>query len=710
MLVAFGCVEKAPPSSSGQPEGEASAKLPPKPTLPEPPTMAVPVPLWRGGKVVHEVDASLASLHGHLVIDLGEAWTPYIFTDGVRPDGKEAPNVFRPTYLALARGEYPDDYNGERAKDDKYLELYGVQPTLTLLRERFRKTASLDCARGLDYQPFTDFHALITYSTNPVAKKFADDFAFNRGQVQRMMRERNVDAPEALDVAKLDSRDKDRLKRYLRAAPVHAALFAAQQRLDCEGYTKGKGRLIPGTLDWGTHMALAEFERRHHVYSWGMLGKDTIEYLRMPPMEAERQGVLRVLTERATHAAAVIEDGSTSKLPDGTPRTFRGADGKPHPVPDLVSDLRERIVAAFGLQTPESTLAWLESLGDLPPTEHRYVAIDGPELPEYYDGDMVLTLDYDRGDVWYDFPFDDTGKETAQPVERRPRVTLFTFYNGQKIPLAKYGTTIGGWRSENVDDVVMWKYKESPVGPRVWKEIVAAPVWLPPDGTPPKDLLKKRKHRKPDEPEYEIKREELGPGYASAYGLVAAYHRKFVERADGSIALGQDEGIRTHGSVDYMSIMQRHSHGCHRLHNHIAVRLMSFVLAHRPHKRWGQQPLAWKKEYEYEDETYELEMKQAGYLFELDTPLRVEVLEGRVRGEVKQPLDFVIPKFNPDAGAYLMPDGGGAVQVRGDQLVGVPAPDRLDAGVPGGPGLDAYGDPVPTAPAPPAPAPTPPVP
>ena len=33
----------------------------------------------------------------------------------------------------------------------------------------------------------------------------------------------------------------------------------------------------------------------------------------------------------------------------------------------------------------------------------------------------------------------------------------------------------------------MWKYKDSPVGPGVWQQIVAAPVWLPPESTPPRE-------------------------------------------------------------------------------------------------------------------------------------------------------------------------------------------------------------------------------
>ena len=209
---------------------------------------------------------------------------------------------------------------------------------------------------------------------------------------------------------------------------------------------------------------------------------------------------------------------------------------------------------------------------------------------------------------------------------------------------------------------------------------MASPVWLPPDSTPPRELLKRRKERKAGEPEFEVNYHETGPSYASAYGLVAAYHREYLQRADGTIALGRDEGIRTHGSVDYMSIMRRHSHGCHRLHNHIAVRLMSFVLAHRPHKRLGQEPLVWKKLLEYEEEQYMMEIRQGGYVFELNAPLRINVAEGRIRGQVKKALEFPIPKWDELYGAYVTPEGG-AVQMRGDHLVEVPLP-QPDGGIP----------------------------
>ena len=62
------------------------------------------------------------------------------------------------------------------------------------------------------------------------------------------------------------------------------------------------------------------------------------------------------------------------------------------------------------------------------------------------------------------------------------------------------------------------------------------------------------------------------------------------------------------------------------------------------------------------------------------TPLKVEVLEGRIRGQLKQPIEFAIPKYDPALGAYVSPDGG-AVELRGDKLIDVPLPQVPDAGV-----------------------------
>ncbi len=670
--------EEAPPSPTPDPTPPPAPVAEPEP---EPAPIVHPIEVWEAGEVVRTVERQTAVEDGLVLLELGEDWTPYLFSELDPATGQRLPNAYRPTFLALARGETPPDHHGERASRDKYLELYGIPPTLGVLRERLRSASQLECASTLDLEPLRSFTGFVAYRDNDRARREARGFLALERQVTRWMERQGVASDADLDESGFDAREQAKLREYRAKRADVEAVRAAQLRLDCEGFFEGKGRYERGALDWATHEALAEFERRHRVYGWGFLGRDTLERLRESPAEVEREAVLRVLTERAIHAAGVIEDGSIVGNA-GQPRTFVGADGRRHPIPNLEAQLREKLIEVFGLQTAASTLAWLEGLGELIPSRSVEVAFRGPEIPEYYGPEMALSVETDRGDVWYEFPYDDQGRERAQPVQRRPRLTVFTSYRGQRIPLARFVTTIGGWRSEQIDGTVMWKYKQSEVGERVWSRIVAAPVWLPPESTPARELL----HRNPQrgrrgEPRYLVNYHETGPSYASAYGLVAAYHTTFAETQDG-IRLGHDEGIRTHGSVDYMSIMRRHSHGCHRLHNHIAVRLMSFVLQHRPHRRVGMQPMSFRRDLVHEDETFTMAIDQGGYVFELVEPLRVNVLEGRIRGELSQPIPHGIPKYDDEVGAYVMPDGTWVnVDRRG---IITPREMPLDGGLPDG--------------------------
>ncbi|MEM8608715.1 MAG: L,D-transpeptidase [Myxococcota bacterium] len=647
-----GCTPKqgTEPASESAPAEEPPAVAEPA----EEPTPEVvleePVALWENGASDRRVDAVKADEEQRLLLDLGDDWTPFIFTESLGPDGEVKPMDYRETYLALARGEHPKDRHGDRARRDKYLELYGILPTLSLLRTRFGEVEELACSGQLDLTPLLEFDGFLAYRPGRRPQRRLNRYKLLHPQMETLAERLGVETLDEVTESTVSEEEWEKVEEYRILKPEIEAIAAAQARLQCEGFFEGKGAYVPGLFDWRTHEALAEFERRHRVYGWGFIGDDTLALLQKTPQEAEQEAVIRVLTERAMHAAQVIEDGSTSTSRDGEPRTYKTEDGEERQIPNFEGELRDNVIAAFGLETPESTKAWLDSLGDIGATQ--IVAVQGIDLPPYYGDDMELLVTIDRGDIWYEFPFDENGKPRSQPVSRRPRVAISVKYNDQKIPLARFGTTVGGWRGEFVEGQVMWKYKDSPVGRRVWSRIAAAPVWVPPESTPPKVLL--AKNRKGD---YEVNYHDTGPSYASAYGLVAAYHRKSYRGRDGEVQIGGDEGIRTHGSVDYMSIMRRHSHGCHRMHNHIAVRLMSFVLEHRPHTVYGHQPMIFQREFEFEDETYMLEFEQGGYNYVLDVPVPVEVLEGRIRGKVQEPIEHHMPRYDKEVEAYVMPDG-----------------------------------------------------
>jgi len=255
---------------------------------------------------------------------------------------------------------------------------------------------------------------------------------------------------------------------------------------------------------------------------------------------------------------------------------------------------------------------------------------------------MDLSVEIDRGDIWYDLPFDARGRSLEHQQQRQhfPSLTLFVTWKGQKIALCRWRTTIGSWRSElHANGKVYFKYKNSDVGPRVWKHIVAGPVWIPPDGTPAKDLLTRKVRSRTRGAELVVNTDVMGPGFQSAYGLVMAIH---IDRR------GVDNQIRTHGSVDYTSIARRFSHGCHRLVNNRAVRLFDFVLRHRPFLPLGDVPLNLKRRFVVDDHRYAYAITTRGTYFELVKPVPVMVTEGRILGQVKKPILTYVAKPGVD--------------------------------------------------------------
>jgi hypothetical protein len=251
---------------------------------------------------------------------------------------------------------------------------------------------------------------------------------------------------------------------------------------------------------------------------------------------------------------------------------------------------------------------------------------------------MDLRVMIDRGDVWYNFPFTARGDRFSTPRENKPSLIVYTEHEGVVIPLVRWPTTIGGWQPEKVNGRTMLMYKESPTGPRVFRDVVAGPVWVPPRSTPTRDLLRPR-----GKGVWVPKFDSFGPHYASAYGIAMIIHHR-VDQPPGGEAIFTDQGIRTHGSASYDSILDGFSHGCHRLHNHRAVRLTGFFLAHRNHVVRGSIPLDFHRTLFYRKNQHQLHFDSRGYRYELTPPIDVEVLPGRMMGSAHPPAPRGLPE------------------------------------------------------------------
>jgi len=590
------------------------------------------------------VDADEARRLGLTLVDLSDGWAPSVFDDGVTPDGKVLSNDYRHVFVGLSNDQTDGDGQPLAPGERNFLELYGIPPTLSVLRARFLADGDRTCA-DVDSERLLAVDSITTWGATTEQKELAKHALLGRRLTQAR------EAKGLADLAALAASDK-RLAKDVQAFERHereqAALVEVEKRMACEGLLDAP-RHKPGRYDAPLRLAVLAFQQKNVLIAQGDLNRATLEAMAVRPLVHDYEALRRTLLERAIAAGGFLEDGSSevvvpaaalmkdgARLPDpgSQPATYLGDDGERHPVPDLASAALKAVLDRLEIDSPETALAFFRSHGpEL--FERLRIAARFLPLPPYYAPHMDLTAEIDRGDVWYDFPFDGKGNRLPQPRERFPAFTLFVRWKGERVPLVRWRTTIGGWRTEVAADGQEYlAYKISDVGPRVWRNVVAAPVWIPPASASMTGMVKEKRVNGAF-----IKvtnYDEVGPGYLSAYGLVAAIHVQPGRGPEGPTYF--DNGIRTHGSFDYMSLRGRFSHGCHRLYNNLAVRLFSFVLQHRRHKTLGQVPLGYRRFIPLQGEIFDLRLPTRGFYYELDPVLPVETLAGRVLGVRQTPM------------------------------------------------------------------------
>src|SRR5690348_17063866 len=99
------------------------------------------------------VDAAQAQAAGYTLVDFGDGWTPFIFQEVTDGNGNLMPNRYRQVYLGLANDVGDRDGQPLAENDHNYLELFGVPPTLSVLRARFLDSqARAETCAGVDFE------------------------------------------------------------------------------------------------------------------------------------------------------------------------------------------------------------------------------------------------------------------------------------------------------------------------------------------------------------------------------------------------------------------------------------------------------------------------------------------------------------------------------------------------------------------------------
>ena len=600
------------------------------------------------GGAERTVDVEAARARGLTVVDLSDAWVPSVLDDHPGPRGTTLVNPYHAIYTGLAADRTDGDGQQLGAGERNYLELYGIPPSLSVLRRRFLEDARRDCGAAFDPEKLLAIDEVRTWGASTEAKELGKQTA--RGA--RLEAARVAAGAATLEaLAAADPRTAKDVRENARFVAERAAFGEIEKRLVCEGLLEPARHKI-GAYDTAMRTAMLSFQQKHAVMDQADIKRSTLEALARLPLENDMLSLRRVLTERAMHAAGFLEDGSVSDddRPGGAlggPELSRRGRRAPRRSGFWRRPSLAAVLQALGIATPEDAVAFFRrhSRADF---GWLKVAARLPAPPPYYGPAMELSAEIDRGDVWYDFPFDAKGQRLPQPRERFPTFTLFVKWRGEKVPLVRWRTTVGGWRVELASDgQEYYRYKGSDVGPRVWHHIVAAPVWIPPSSSPLASFVKEKRvngiYAKV------TNYDETGPGYLSAYGLAAAIHEEMRRGPEGPTFF--DNGIRTHGSFDYMSLRGRFSHGCHRLYNQQAMRLFSFVLGHRKMRVVGSIPLGFRRLFYAQGELFEMRLPSRGFYYEIDPPCRSTSSRGPSRGRCKSRS----PATSPSRGSNTPP-------------------------------------------------------
>ncbi|HXJ22648.1 MAG TPA: hypothetical protein VMT03_20690 [Polyangia bacterium] len=568
------------------------------------------------------IDADLAEAAGYTLVDFSDDWTPYIFAEQTGADGQPLPNRYRRIFIGLANDELDEDGEPLPPGSKNYLELYGIFPSMSVLRARFLNDDQHPCH---DEESADALDAVETVSYVPPNEIKKDERRLARIRQDLETARRKAHAATLDDLVAKQPKFAPQVKLLAKRAAEKPAMAAVEKRLTCEGLlnTPKGAKHQTGIYDDAMRLAVRRFQQKHMIYEANFLRRKTVEALARTLLDNDYDGFVRALRERVVDAAQILEDGSVSK-------------GK-----NLVDEFTKTTVDQLGLSDAAAVLAFFKRHAGKDDLKALRVAVKLPARPDYYSANMDLSIVVDRGDVWYDLPFDDKGHYKPQARKKYPSLTLYTKVGGKQVALSRWRTTIGGWRADQAaNGYEYFRYKGSDVGPRVIRHVVSGPVWIAPTSTPIRSLVKGKLVN--NKWMTVVNYDELGPGFLSAYGLVAGY---FVVPGQNGRA-DFDNGVRAHGSSDYLSIYSPagYSHGCHRLPNHLAIRMYSFMLHHRPVKVQGDQPMGFTRQFLWKNTVYEMRIPSRGYLFEMDPPVPVNVLEGNIMGEVKKPILEYVPE------------------------------------------------------------------
>jgi hypothetical protein len=254
----------APPPAALSPDPTS-----PPPSAPAPSTVSAPelspeerVLVVEGG-AERWITARDAEARGLTVVDLSDDWTPYIFWEHPGADGQPMHNRYRRVFVGLANDRLDEDGQPVPPGTKNYLELYGIPPSLSVMRARFLDDAARACQDGANVAAL---EAVETVAYIPPERVAKEELRIARLRVEIEQARRKLGVATLADLAERDPTSASKLKLVERRAAEKLALAEVERRLQCEGFLRAGGRHRPGIYGDEIQQAVKRFQQKHMIY------------------------------------------------------------------------------------------------------------------------------------------------------------------------------------------------------------------------------------------------------------------------------------------------------------------------------------------------------------------------------------------------------------------------------------------------------------
>ena len=232
------------------------------------------------------IDAEAAEGAGYTLVDLSRRLDAVHLRRQTTADGQPLPNRYRRIFLGLANDQLDEDGEPLEPGGKNYLELYGIPPSLSVVRARFVEDEQHPCH---DQESAEAIEAVetVTYVAPTDIKKDERRLAKVREELEKARRKARVATIEEL--AEKQPALAPKVKTLARRAAEKPAMAAVEQRLTCEGLLPAS-KHITGIYDDAMRLAVRRFQQKHMIYEANYLRRKTVDALARPLIDNDYDG------------------------------------------------------------------------------------------------------------------------------------------------------------------------------------------------------------------------------------------------------------------------------------------------------------------------------------------------------------------------------------------------------------------------------------